>query len=379
MLKRAIPLLLSLTLLTGCWGTKDIDHIVYVHAMGVDYKDHKFIVYVQFINFTGLAKTNAGGGQQRVDTAVGKATGETFNIVTDNIYPSIQQMVSWGQIKGIVFTERALKAKPVKDVLDLIDRYNEIRHTLWVYATKEPLDKLFSTVPLLQTSVYFSLLGNPEDIFQQSSFIRPIRLNRFESDLNEPGKTARVPYLGISEKTWEENHQKKPMLTLSGICFMRQHEVQKCFNRSKIMGIRWVEEKISRTPIYIKKGKKVVASVVVLGPKAKIAYKMNKGTPEFTVELKVQGSIIEVLQPLTEKELIDLAQKTIEKEIKDLYELGRKYDIDMLNLSEILYRENPAAWKRITVDKALPLKKDTLKDVKVKLSISTSGERKFTK
>lgn len=378
MIKRAVPFLLSAMLLTGCWGTKDIDHVVYVHAIGVDYKDNHFIVYVQFLNFTGLAKSQAGGGQQKVSTAVGKATGETFNIVTDNIYPSVQQMVSWGQIKAIVFTERALKNAPLEDVFDVIDRYNEIRHTLWMYATKEPLDKLFSTVPLLQASVYFSLLANPNDVFRQNSFIRPIRLNRFVADSDEPAKTVRLPYLTITKTHWEENGKEKNMLASSGICFLRHYQLQTCINRAKLKGLRWVEKDIARTPIYVKDGEKVVASIVVLEPKSTVSYKLKGATPEFTVEVKAKGSVIELRERLTEKQLIALAKKTVEQEIRDVYELGVARHVDTLNLAEAVYEKNPKDWKNFFKNNERPLTNDLLKNIKVELSIDTSGERKFT-
>ncbi|ANB59755.1 Ger(x)C family spore germination protein [Anoxybacteroides amylolyticum] len=378
MLKRIVPLLLSVFLLTGCWGTKNIDHVVYIHSVGIDYKNNKFIVYVQLISFTGLAKAEAGGGQQKINTTVGKATGKTFNIVTDNIYPSIQQMVSWGHVKAIVFTDRALKRAPLEDVFDVLDRYNEIRHTLWVYATKERLDKLFSTVPLLQASVYFSLLANPIEIFEQSSFIRPIRLNRFVADINEPGKTVRIPYLTISKTHWEENHKIKPMLAVSGICFLKHYKLQTCINRSDLKGMRWVEKDISRTPIYVKKGGNVVASIVVLGPTSTISYKQNTSFPQFTIEIKAKGSLIELRKPLTEKQLLALAKKTVEQEVRDLYMRGLTHHIDIFNLSETLYQERPKEWKKVSVNGSIPLRKETLKTVKVDLSIDTSGTRKFT-
>lgn len=377
MRKCAVSFLLASLLLSGCWGIRDIDHIVYVHAIGVDYKDNKFIVYVQFINFTGLAKTNAGGGQQQVSTAVGKATGETFNIVTDTLYPSVQQMVSWGHVKGIVFTERALKHAPLQDVFDVLDRYSEIRHTLWTYATKEPLDDLFSTVPLLQGAVYYSLLANPEDIYRQSSFIRPIRLNRFLADANEPGSTVRLPYLSISKVHWQEDNKQKNMLSVSGLCFVHDYRLEECVNRSKLKGIRWVEQDIARTPIYVQKEKRTIASIVVLGPKSKISYKMEKGEPRFTIEVQAKGSVIELRERMPEKELLQLAKKTIEKEIRSLYQLGQQQGIDMLNLSEAMYRQNPKDWKKVAVHGEIPLTDETLKAVKVKLSLDTSGTRKF--
>ncbi|OAO76284.1 Spore germination protein XC [Anoxybacillus flavithermus] len=94
-------------------------------------------------------------------------------MATDRLYQAVQQGVSWGHIKGIVFTERAFNRGLVREVIDVLDRYNEIRHTVWTFATKEPIEQLFETTPFLDYSPYFSLLANPKDIDEQSSFIQP--------------------------------------------------------------------------------------------------------------------------------------------------------------------------------------------------------------
>jgi spore germination protein KC len=375
--KTAFPFIISIFLLTGCWGANNIDHLVYVDAIGVDYKDNHFIVYVQFFSFTGLAKVETGGTQEKTAIAVGKATGETFNIATDQLYYSIQRMVSWGHMKSIVFTKRALKKAILEDVLDVIARYNEIKPTVWVYATDEPLKKIFEATPFLNTTPYYSLLSNPEEIFQQNSFIRPIRLNRFISDSNEASKTARLPYLNITTRNWSEDKKEKPMLNLKGICFVERYELQKCINRSKLLGIRWLEKEISRTPIYLKKGNKVVASISVLNPKSKISYQIKGNTPVFNIEVSTKGSVIELQEKLTEKELIRLAQKTVEDEIRSLYKLGLKYNIDILNLSEVMYRKKPEDWKKFSENGNIPLTDENLKNIKVKISIDTSGKQKL--
>lgn len=369
--------MISIFLLTGCWGAHNIDHLLYVDAIGVDYKDDHFIVYVQFFSFTGLAKVETGGAQEKTSVAVGKATGETFNIATDKLYTSIQRMVSWGHVKSIVFTKRALKKAVLQDVLDVLTRYNETRHTLWVYATDEPLKKFFETTPILHTTPFYSLLSNPEEIFQQSSFIRPIRLHRFEADINEASKTARLPYLNITTRNWKEDDKEKPMLNLEGICFVDHYELQKCIDRSKLLGIRWLEKEMSRTPIYIKKGNKVIASIVILKPKSKISYQIKGNTPVFNIEVSGKGSVVELQEKLTEKQLIHLAQKKVKDEIRSLYKLGIKYDIDILNLSEVMYRKNSEDWKKFSENGKIPLTDENLKKIKVEISIDTSGEEKL--
>ncbi|RAK18407.1 Ger(x)C family germination protein [Anoxybacillus vitaminiphilus] len=376
-LKTVFPFIISIFLLTGCWGAQNIDHLAYIDAIGVDYKDDQFIVYVQLMSFTGLAKVETGGTQEKATVAIGRAIGETFNMATDQLYSSIQRMVSWGHVKSVVFTKRALKKVVIQDVLDVIARYNEIKPSIWVYATDEPLKKLFGTTPFLHTTPYYSLLTHPEEIFNQSSFIRSIRLNRFIADMNEDSKTVRLPYLSITKRNWEEDKKEKPMLNLQGICFVDRYELQKCIDRSKLLGIRWFEKDISRTPIYVKKGNKVVASISVLNPKSKIFYKMKDNIPVFHIEVSSKGSVIELQEKLTEKELIRLAEKTVEDEIRSLYKLGIKYDIDIFNLSEAMYRKKPEDWKKFAENGKIPLTDEILKNIKVKISIDTSGKQKF--
>jgi spore germination protein KC len=376
--KTAFPLIISIFLLAGCWGAQNIDHLFYVGVIGVDYKDNQFIVYVALTSFTGLAKVESGGAKEKSGIAVGKAKGETFNIATDNLYSSIQRMVSWAHVKSIVFTKRALKKGVLEDVLDVLDRYHEIRNTIWVYATDEPLTKLFfGAAPILHTSPYYSLLASPEEIFRQSSFIWPIRLNRFVADIHEASKTARLPYLNITTRNWKEDNKKKPMLNLKGMCFVDDDELQKCFDRSQLIGIRWLAKEISRTTIYVKKGNKVIASITVLHPKTKISYQRNGNTPVFNIDVSIKGNVIELREKLPEKQLIRLAQKTVEEEIRNLYKLGLKYDIDTLNLSETLYRQNPEDWKKFSKNGKIPLTDENLKKINVKISIDTSGKEKL--
>ncbi|WP_439098643.1 hypothetical protein [Anoxybacillus flavithermus] len=152
-----------------------------------------------------MQKSKRRGGREKSTVTIGKATGETFNVATDRLYQAVQQGVSWGHIKGIVFTERAFNRGLVREVIDVLDRYNEIRHTVWTFATKEPIEQLFETTPFLDYSPYFSLLANPKDIDEQSSFIQPKRINEFIAASDEKAAVLPLPSLAVEEKSWTEN------------------------------------------------------------------------------------------------------------------------------------------------------------------------------
>ncbi|WP_340009355.1 hypothetical protein MHH52_14215 [Paenibacillus sp. FSL K6-0276] len=113
-----VTVLLSM-LLTGCWGSKEIEHMVYVNTLGVDYIDNKVVVYIQMVNFSGIAKKEAGQSQQQ-KTFVGKADGDSFDSAIFNLYATSPQRIVWSNVKTIVFSDAALKkGDVVNQVLDL--------------------------------------------------------------------------------------------------------------------------------------------------------------------------------------------------------------------------------------------------------------------
>ncbi|GIW49673.1 MAG: hypothetical protein KatS3mg080_0284 [Anoxybacillus sp.] len=79
---------------------------------------------------------------------------------------------------------------------------------------------------------------------------------------------------------------------------------------------------------------------------------------------------------MSEKEIIEYASKTVEKEIKNLFELGVKEGVDTLQLSSALYRQNVNDWRKYTTNGLVPLTKDMLAQINVKLSIDTYGKSK---
>ncbi len=163
---------------------------------------------------------------------------------------------------------------------------------------------------------------------------------------------------------------------MDGVCFLHRYNKQSCVPRHKLDGLRWVTKGTGRTPIYIQPNGKMIGALVVRGPKTSISYKIKNSRPLFTVHVQATGSIIELREHMSEKQIIEYASKTVEKEIKSLFELGVKKQIDTLQLSNALYRQNVNDWRKYTTNGLVPLAKDTLGQINVKLSIDTYGKSK---
>lgn len=164
--------------LTGCWGAREIEHMIYANTIGVDYVENRVVVYIQMVNFSGIAKKESGQAQQQ-KTTVGKAEGASFVEAIFNLYASSPQRISWSNVKSIVFSEAALKHGMVDQVLDVWDRYYEFRYTVWTMATREPLEEVLNTKSVDELSVIYSQLNSPMRIYEQSSVIAPLYLYKF--------------------------------------------------------------------------------------------------------------------------------------------------------------------------------------------------------
>lgn len=89
-----------LFLLTACWGSKDVQNIAYVTAIGFDYENGKYISYVQVLNFTNIAKGEKTEVGKNVPTWIGKGEGITVTESLSNIYSTSQLRIFWGHVKA---------------------------------------------------------------------------------------------------------------------------------------------------------------------------------------------------------------------------------------------------------------------------------------
>ncbi|WEZ05216.1 hypothetical protein P5666_04665 [Bacillus subtilis] len=83
-------------------------------------------------------------GQQKAEQPpvwVGKGEGSSFTEAANDLYSTSQQRLNLGQI-SILFSERLMKENKVGEVLELINRYREIRYLAWLFSTREPPEDL---------------------------------------------------------------------------------------------------------------------------------------------------------------------------------------------------------------------------------------------
>lgn len=370
----AVWILLSF-ILTGCWDIKNIQDINYLTSLGFDKAGQQYLVYVQMIDFSTVAKSESAKPTEPIPVWVGIGKGETIIGAVNDLYRTAQLRIFYGQINSIVLGENILRSD-LKDVKEVLDRYYEFRYTPWLFGTKEPIDKLFAVTPFFNLSPLMSLLHQPQEIYKQQSLIAPLTLREFVAEIREPGNAVFIPSLSLRNLDWEVEGQKKPMMDMDGVFAFQEEKYKQWIALPKVFGLRWVEPKTERSPLLIRSEGRSQASVSLEKPDVRIHPIIVNDQITFNLDVKLSGYISEALQLMPETTLEQKAAEAVKRQIQDTYEAGLRSGIDTLRLEHALYRQNNREWKKLRGQGGIKLTPDSV-HIRVKVKLRHSGKLKY--
>ncbi|MEJ9229403.1 Ger(x)C family spore germination protein [Peribacillus butanolivorans] len=378
-MKNTLILLLCVSILSGCWDSNEPERLVYANGLGIDYKDGKVIVYLQIINVKGLAKSESGGDPSTLSQAdVGHASGNTLDEAIFNLYNTSDRRIYWGHISFVIFSEEALKAGGLRYTADFLDRYRETRYRIFFFMTKDPIKDAMLISPIENISVAFSKLSDPDGNYNQSSFIPPINLREIIIELDEPAHQVAIPLLKITEQ-WTGQKKKKQDLLMERVAIISENKIKTILPRKVMNGGRWFNKDFVRDSVTIFPETKNDAFVVIYDKKFKIIPVVEKsGTVRFDVKMKLKASVEMMIKDITRQQFEKEIKRSIKKEINKSYQYTQKRDIDLLRLSETLYRMDNKAWKKVEIKGRIPLEEDTLRSIQIDVEIQDTGKQRLT-
>ncbi|MDQ0202019.1 spore germination protein GerXC [Neobacillus ginsengisoli] len=367
----------SIFLLTGCWDTREVEHVWYINALGIDFQDNRYVIYPQLINFSTFAKQEGSANRAPQPIFIGKGSGEILDHTAFDFYRTAQQQVSWEHIKTIVFSENVLKNGDIRQIDEFLARFFQFRNRMWVFGTKESIQDVLATGTILNISPLYTVMDIPNEMTKNYSLFSPLKFFKFRANFYEPGMTTQIPYLSIEKKRWKSNKKDFPLLKYSGTAFVASKRYKGYMSEKDLTGLKWTDKMIKRAPIQLKRDGEPVAEIVLKKPKIKIQPYIKDHKPHFRMKLSFEGDIFQIVKYLPVKTLESLSEQMLQKEVKRTYTIGLKKEIDVYQLSQILYRNNVESWKKHEKHGVIPLSPSSL-DVDVKVQIMTSGQWKPT-
>lgn len=343
--RRIVVLILGCCLfLTGCWDRRELQDTVFVAAIGVDYKDGEYLVSSQLINFGNVAKRgsgkNAGEG-----TWIGTASGSNPFVAFQNLNQiTSQQQLYLGQTTALVLTSRALEHN-VEDILEALYRYRELRYTVWLFGTEEPLTPLFASEALLGLSPELTVIHNPRPAAAKVARTRPVSVRQFLKAYREPGETALIPSLSLNNK-WETKDKSVPVAYIDGLYAFYQKKYKTKFLLSDVEGIRWMNKPSDEVMLQVNE-QQFQAACMVRSIHRSVKWTYAKDQLQYILDLKIKASMEMGNGQFSREELWAAADKTIRKEIMETFQLGKKSNTDLLNLEKEMYKYDLRQWREI--------------------------------
>uniref|UniRef100_UPI00403F7DBD Ger(x)C family spore germination protein n=1 Tax=Lysinibacillus sp. Y5S-8 TaxID=3122488 RepID=UPI00403F7DBD len=370
-------ILTSAFFMTGCWDVTEPQRMYYVNAVGVDYEDNQYKVYLQIINFADVAKSDQPSGNV-APAEVGFAEGKTVEEAIYKLYRSSDQEIFWGHMRYLLFTERAMENERSIPVIDTFIRFRETRYHIWVYSTTDPIKDVMLITPILRNSLTSSKLSNPVNTTQQESFIEPQNLRNLIIGLNEPSHEVSIPYVSIM-KDWETMDEEVEETTFSGVGILSKDGFKGFIKNSAAKGNQWMHNETSRGEVTFKLegGERdyLTADLDKLDVKVKPVIKNNQVTFDITIHLR--ATLNGFKGKINSDEVRANIIKEVKKQILTTYEEGLKLDVDIYRFSEYLYRSNVKTWKRLEKDGKIPLTKDSIGDITIQVTKINPGRKTY--
>lgn len=377
---RFVAALLFVLSLTGCWDIKTVQDVNYFTGLGIDYVDRKYVVYIQQLDFSNIAKTDGGNSDKKSASLIGQASGDSLSEAVMELYKTVQQSVFWGHLGTIVLSEQLLKSETIVEIFDALLRSPEIRMTPWIFGTKDKIGDIFNAYAFFHMSPYNTLLYAPVSSYRQKSVIIPKRLYEFSKEFREPGATVLLPSLTISRKTWRVEEKPEPKLEMNGYYAMHNEKYVDLFTIEQVQGLKWMRSDTSISRLMLKQDGKPLATLQIGSPKPHISIAGGSGTnPRMMFSVRLKAEVLELWQEATESELEKAANEKVRGDILATYRQGLRSKADLFNVEHQLYRYHYRQWKQQDRGGHIEWLQSTAPEIRVDVQISDTGVYKLNR
>lgn len=384
-------MLLSTTLLSGCWDRTELQDLDLVSAIGIDEGgdkvENRYRVTVQIMN-EGKVGSAPGQGDKSEATPVTaySATGSTLMEALQKIAPKSSQGLFFPHVQLMVIGEELAKKEGIQDLFDLIGRDPQFRELFPVLVIRNNTAKNFLKITTpLEAVPSAHVIGGLETTKKNWGVYASTRADRVIQQLRGEGAILTgVQIIGDPEEgNKATNIQQifpKTRIELRGLAIFKNGKLKKWLDKDAARGAVLVNNELKKTIINLncEKKKKGIA-VNIMRSKTKIKVETKNKKPVIYITFQGEGRISEVHCPLdlSKRELIIELEKQMKKEIEEevmlAIEAAKEQKSDIFHFSKEVYREDPKLWKKIKENWDDEIFPETEVNVNVQAFIRRSG------
>ncbi|MFJ7976857.1 Ger(x)C family spore germination protein [Peribacillus sp. NPDC096379] len=361
-------ILISTSLISGCWNAREIPDLAIVSAFGIDKNEAgKYVGTFQIINPGNLAGgLQGGGGGQGPPITVYSSTGDNIYEVTRRLSTKSSRTLYYAHTNLLIISEDLAKKDGITNILDAFERDFEFRTTaMVVIAHRSKAEDIIKTLPPLDKVSAVNVIKTLKNTERLLGEEPTVNLQEVIHYLVSPGKEPLIS--GISLKGEKQDAKKvantqgsstpKAKLEADGIAVMKDGKLVDWLHGKTARGTGWVLNRIKSTIVNINWEKeKAAIEYTVVRQKTKVTTHTKKGQPKISIHIRAEGDIGEVRVPVNLNDPHVLRKieievnKKIKKDVHDAIHRAQENKTDIFGFGEAFHRSDPKEWNKLKAD-----------------------------
>ncbi|NHN31488.1 Ger(x)C family spore germination protein [Paenibacillus agricola] len=348
-------------LLNGCGDLNEINELAIVDMIGVDQEeDGTYMAYYQVVNPNGVAGSKSGGTRSPIYTYEFK--GKTWAEFTDTATKTIPRRLFISHFQAYIVSERLAK-KGLGDLMNFLENDPSRRMATSVFITKNPVRDVMNTyVPLEMNpgkelrsiqQLQIEVTGKADKDSQFNAIIKNYKTSQltFVSNISLSGLE---PF--STTKRFETIEGNRGNFQYTGVSIIKQGRWLGELKATQIAPLLFILGKNKSLMESLVLGKNESAQVQ-LDEKPKIENKLVINGQDTSLHITIKPKL--KLIAINQKERLDSTtlhrlEKMFDKQMtdhaKDLLNIGRQHDWDLLGVEEQINHKSGKAWAPLKAD-----------------------------
>lgn len=356
-----LTLLISTSILTGCWSSREISELAIATAIGIDKTDDGYLVTVQLINPGEVASEKA---TNRTAVTTYRTTGETVFEALRRITLETPRKVYLSHLRLLVYGEEFAR-EGIGKALDIFSRDHELRTDYFILIAKdmkaEKLLNVLTPVEQIPANKMYESLEMSAKSWASTYHVQLDELiNSLVSEGREPVLTGVIvkgdPNVGMDIKNLEKV-DPPATVQIRYIAGFKEDKLVGWLNEYESIGYNYIMNHVSSTILSANCPTGGKLAVELIRTKAKVKGKVENGEAKIDVEVWTEGNIGDVgcKIDLSKNQSIYNLETKIEEKIEEQMESALKaaqerFKSDIFGFGEVIHRTDPKAWKKLKDD-----------------------------
>ncbi|QJC51078.1 Ger(x)C family spore germination protein [Paenibacillus albicereus] len=356
--KRICVVLACLLLLSGCWSRRELNDLLVVLGMGIDWEDGQYVVSFQVVNPNEISLKSKS--TNRAPGTLYQGRGNTIFEAARSLTTRAPRLMYLGHLQLFVLSEEMAR-RGVASVIDSPLRDNEARMDYNVViargATAEQILELYTPLERLPTYSMQQSLRTSE-----RSWAPTVAVTMGDVVNKLTGDGQQLVLTGIEIVGSRKQADRPGNLIGFRPAASYNYRGIGAFKGDKLIG--WLDEKESKgftdltdnldsTSIELPCSKTLHTGIEVTSSDTKIVPRIRGGKAEFLIQIWAQGDIVENACPQVDfsrsstfDELEKRAEDIVRSNAEAAIRWGKRHEADLFGFGSALGRKHPEYWKQ---------------------------------